>query len=164
MLDREESENHSHYFPTYLSSSAVCALYKVSTLGGDGAVYSMNEWMAWIIHGQRRDWMRKLWSANPSSSSETDLCRNYQIMSTLMIVIITCVAGYPSIRRTFIEFCVRCQEEYVAWSSSATDGAKQPKNDFKTTNYQHHFQNRLNGDDLFQFMPHSSTTTHVVGI
>lgn len=108
-----------------------CCVCPVSTLGGGGVVYSMNEWMAWIIHGQRRDWMRKLWSANPSSSSETDLCRNYQIMSTLMIVIITCVAGHPSIRRTFIEFCVRCQEEYVAWSSSATDGAKQPKNDHK---------------------------------
>lgn len=54
----------------------------------------MNGWMAWI--------MTKM-MINPSSCSslQSDLCRNYQIMSTLMIVIITCVANQPFIRRTY---------------------------------------------------------------
>lgn len=43
----------------------------------------------------------------------------------------------PSIRRTFL-----------AWSSVVGQRAEWPA----TTNYQHHFQNRLNNDDLFQFL------------
>lgn len=67
--------------------------------------------------------------------AESDLGRNYQIMSALMIAIITCVANEILIRPTI----------------------KGMNHELETTNdnyYQHHFQNRLDADPI-QLEPHS---------
>lgn len=62
------------------------------------------EWMDGVVdHSHDKDALGWENYDQPFSSSESDLCRNYQIMSTLMIVIMTCVVG-PSIHPPDITF------------------------------------------------------------